>query len=346
MLAAIYDGSGLRLVNRVKPKVSSNEALLRVNAAAICGTDLRILDQGHEKIPRGVKPVLGHEFTGYIVEVGKNVNSLKLNERVVVVPNIGCGKCEQCLKGNNHQCSEYKAFGISFNGGFAEYVRLPAPAIQRGNIIPLPKSLSDKESVLIEPLSACYNALTSCSLKPGERVLIIGAGPMGILNLMLARLFGASIVIVSELSQFRSELAKKFGADAVISPTKVSWEEKIRRLTGGKGVDVAIVAVPVANAQRQAIEAVAIGGRVNFFGSLPKNEWIKNFPSNLLHRKHILVTGTSGASNIQFREVVNIVASKCLPLSNLITHQFSLGQIKEAVEVARSRQGLKIMIRP
>lgn len=233
-----------------------------------------------------------------------------------------------------------------FDGGFAEYVRLPAPVIQRGNIIPLPKNLSDKESVLIEPLSACCNALTSCCLKPGERVLIIGAGPMGILNSMLARFFGASIIIVSEVSQFRGDLAKKFGADAVIDPTKVSWEEKIRSLTGGKGVDVTVVAVPVANAQKQAIEVTAVGGRVNFFGSLPKNEWIKNFPSNLLHRKHILVTGTSGASDIQFREVVNIIASKHLPLSKVITHQFSLDQIKEAVEVARSGQGLKIMIHP
>lgn len=278
MLAAIYDGSGLRLVNRARPRISSNEALLKVSAAALCGTDLRILDQGHEKIPRGVKPVLGHEFTGYIIEVGKNVNSLKLNERVVVAPNIGCGKCEQCFKGANHQCPEYKAFGISFDGGFAEYVRLPAPVIQRGNIIPLPKNLSDKESVLIEPLSACYNALTSCCLKPGERVLIIGAGPMGILNLMLARFFGASIIIVSEVSQFRGDLAKKFGADAVIDPTKVSWEEKIRSLTGGKGVDVTVVAAPVANAQKQAIEVTAVGGRVNFLVVSQKMNGLRIFP--------------------------------------------------------------------
>jgi len=347
MLAAIYNNFGLQLRERIKPKINSGEALLKVSAATLCGTDLRILDEGHEKIPQGTELVLGHEFTGYIVETGKDVDCLRLNQRVVVAPNIGCGRCEQCLKGSNHRCPEYKAFGISLDGGFAEYVRLPASAIQRGNVIALPGNLSDKESVLIEPLAACYNALTSCYLKPGESVLIIGAGPMGVLNLMLAHLFGASMVIVSEISQLRRELAKKFGADVVIDPVKAPLEREIKKITKGKGVDVTIVAVPSADAQRQAIEVAAIGGRVNFFGTLPQNERIKNFPSNLLHRRQILVTGTSGASNIQFREVVNIIAFKKLHLlSEVITHQFALNQIEEAIKVARSGEGLKIMICP
>ncbi len=346
MLAAAYDGSDLNLEERPKPEINSKEAFLKVKAATICHTDLRIIKEGHKKISGEGSTVLGHEFTGEIVELGGSVDRLSEGQDVVIAPNIGCGKCEQCLTGNHHRCPDFRAVGINIDGGFEEYFKIPSEAIQRGNVVPVPEGVKPKLASITEPFSTCYNAMTACDLEVSDYVLIIGAGPMGILNVMMAKYGGSSKVIVSEVAEERQERAKKFGADIVLDPTDAPLEDQVEEVTRGRGVDVSIVAAPVSQAQLSAIKSTAIEGKVNFFATLPQEESLEEFPSNYLHYNQVYVTGTSGASRTHFVKTLDIMASERLSLDEIITHEYSLEEMDKAIDKARQKESLKVLVRP
>ena len=346
MLAAAYDGTGLKLEERPKPEINSEEALVKVKAASICQTDLRIIDQGHKKLSGDGSTVLGHEFTGELVEVGDEVEGLSVGQNIVIAPNIGCGKCEQCLSGNHHRCPDYRAVGISIDGGFQEYFKVPSEAIRRGNVVSVPEGIEPVEASITEPFSTCYNALTACDLGVSDFVLVVGAGPMGILNTMMAKYGGASKVIVSEVAEERQERARKFGADVVLDPTEDPLPDQIRKETRGEGVDVSIVAAPVGQAQLQAIKSTAIEGKVNFFATLPEGQELDEFPSNHLHYNQVYVTGTSGASRTHFIKTLDIIASGRVSLGEVVTDEYPLEEMDEALEKARSKESLKVAVKP
>ena len=163
MLAGVYTGKKKIELREVKiPEIKNNEILLKVKSAAICGTDLRILRSGHFKIKEGENRILGHEFAGVIEKVGSDVKGYKEGMSVGIAPNMGCGKCRYCRMGMTHLCPGYEAFGISINGAFSEYVRIPETAIRQGNLVPFDsKSTGYDEVALAEPLSCCYNAYKS-----------------------------------------------------------------------------------------------------------------------------------------------------------------------------------------
>jgi threonine dehydrogenase-like Zn-dependent dehydrogenase len=269
MLAAVYHGPhDIRLEEVPLPQPGPGEAVMRVRAASICATDLRIFNHGHFKIPEGAVCILGHEVAGEIVAVGEQVTYLTPGMRVAVVPNVGCGVCWECVRGNNNLCPDYDAFGITLDGGFAEYMLITVPAMQQGNMVEIPDNLSFEEAALNEPLSCCYNAQQACRLAPGETMVIMGAGPMGLMNLLLARYSGAGQVIVSEVQENRAHQAAEFGADLVVDPNKRDLKEAVLKATGGRGAGVIIVAVGSAALQGQAVELAARRGRVNFFAGL------------------------------------------------------------------------------
>ncbi|MFP4006037.1 MAG: alcohol dehydrogenase catalytic domain-containing protein [Candidatus Hadarchaeia archaeon] len=346
MLAAAFDGSDLNLEERPKPEISKGEALIRVKAASICQTDLRIISEGHKKLSGEGSTVLGHEFTGEIVELGDEVKGFVEEQDVVIAPNIGCGRCSQCLSGNHHRCPDFRAVGISIDGGFQEYFKAPEEAIVRGNIVPVPDGIEPRVAAVAEPFSTCYNALTACDLGVSDFVLVIGAGPMGILNLIMAKYGGASKVIVSEVLEERQKRAKEFGADAVLDPTESPLEEQVQEITRGEGVDVSIVAAPVSQAQLQAIKSTAIEGKVNFFATLPKDQSLEEFPSNYLHYNQVYVTGTSGASRNHFVDTLDIISSGRVPLDRVVTHEYPLSEMEEALEMARDSESLKVVVKP
>jgi len=347
MLAAVYHGIGdLRVEEIPEPQFGEDEALLKVRVAAICGTDRRILKYGHFKIPEGTGRVLGHELAGEIAAVGSRVKGLTPGVKVTIAPNIGCGICEQCVQGHNHLCPNYEALGISLDGGFSEYMRIPAAAIRQGNIIEIPEGVSYEEAALNEPLSCCYNGFLACGIKPGDVVFIVGAGPIGIMHLLLAKLGGASKVIVSQRSDPRRTLAAQFGADVVINPTEEDLSAIIRNETQGRGVDVVIIAALAAKAQEEALDWAAVGGRINLFGGLPKGQETVNFDANKVHYKQLTITGTTGSSSYQFRRTMDIIASRRVELSRLVTARFPLKDALKAFDTADARQGLKVVIVP
>jgi L-iditol 2-dehydrogenase len=347
MLAAVYHGiNDLRVEDIVKPAIGEDEALLRVKAAAICGTDLRILASGHFKIPQGTRRILGHEFAGEVVEVGPQASGLVSGTRIAIAPNVGCGTCQQCIQGRDHLCPNYEAFGISFDGAFAEYIRIPAAFIRRGNILPVPDGIYYEEAALNEPFSCCYHGSRACHIEPGDVVLIVGAGPIGIMHLLLARLSGASTVIVSEMIEERRLQALEFGADMAVDPVRQDLLAAVREASQGRGADVIIVAAPAPPAQEQSLDLAAIRGRINFFGGLPKESEFIRFQSNRVHYREITVTGTTGSSNYEFRRSMEIMASGRIALSPLISARFPLSEAQEAFAVAAGKKALKVLITP
>lgn len=190
MLAGVYYGSETILIEeREKPTIAPKEVLLRIRAASICGTDVRILKFGHFKIPPHTPRILCHEFAGEIVDVGREVKSLYPGMRITIAPNVGCGKCRMCRAGFNQLCPTYEAYGISWDGGFAEYMKIHAESIERGNVLELPENISYEEAALNEPLSCCFNGQERSRIYESETILVIGAGAIGIMHILLARLY-------------------------------------------------------------------------------------------------------------------------------------------------------------
>ena len=347
MLAAMYHGPGdLRLEKYPMPEIGPDEALLKVVSAGICGTDLRIFHGGHRMYADGVQRIPGHEVVGEIVAVGENVSGMHVGAMVFVSPNMGCGHCDQCVSGNNNRCADYDAFGITIDGAFAEYLRIPSEAIRQGNLIPLEPGIDPGVAALIEPLACVLRGQNAVDLHLGDLVLIVGAGPIGLMHVLLAKLRGAAKVIVSEVQDARLLRALEVGADVGVNPQKDDLSNVVARQSGGKGADVIIIAAPAHAAQENALRLAAIGGRVNLFGGLPKDKSTISFDSNMVHYKELIVTGTTACSTADCRQAAAIINAGRLDLSPLISARYSLNQALEAFEHAQDQMALKIIVEP
>ncbi|PGL70998.1 zinc-dependent dehydrogenase [Bacillus sp. AFS055030] len=342
MKAALFKGvAELQLRELSKPEINDNELLIKIKASSICGTDKRIFKNGHFKIPTNTERVLGHELSGEVYAVGKNVSKLKVGDRVTVAPNVGCGQCHMCLQGFNQLCPQYEAFGISMDGGFAEYMKVPAKAI--GNVVSIPDHISFEEAALIEPFSCAYRAYSAHDTKPGDTVLVIGPGPIGAMHVMLNKLAGAR-VIVAGTRDARLEEIKKHGADVIINSKKVDLKEAIMDLTNGNGVDVVITAVSSPEVQTQALELSGYRGRISLFGGLPKGKEMVQLDTNLIHYKEMIVTGTTGSTIDDFYQSIKLLSDRHINLMPLISATYSLDQTLVAFNHALSGEGMKTVI--
>jgi threonine dehydrogenase-like Zn-dependent dehydrogenase len=345
MKALIYHGPGdLRLDDLASPDVGDTDVLIEIRAAGICATDLRIADRGHFKIPQGTRRVLGHELAGRIAAIGRQVTGMPPGMPVAVVPNLGCGLCDQCVRGRMHLCQDYEAFGITLDGGFAEYMRVPERAWRQGLLVPLPDGLGFEEAALVEPLSCCYNGLAAARVRPGDAVLVVGGGPIGLMHVLLARLAGARRVMLSEVLDERLAQAEAFGADVLINPDAVDIHAAVLGATDGRGADVVMVAAPSPQAMEQAPELASVEGRVVYFAGLPPGRDTIAFAPNRIHYRQITVTGTTGSSRWQFRRTLDLVAARRIDLSRLVSATVSLDDGLSAFDRARSRRELKVII--
>lgn len=347
MLAAVYHGANdLRVEEVPVPKIGPGELLVRVLSASICGTDLRIVHGNHRKYAPGTVRIPGHEVVGTIAEIGAGLEGYTLGERVFVAPNMGCGHCAQCVSGNNNLCANYDAIGVTIDGGFAEFVRVPAISIQQGNVIQVSESVDPAVAALIEPFACVLRGQNAVNIRPGDVVLITGAGPIGVMHAKLARVRGAGRVVVSEPVADRAAQVKRMGADRVVNPTEEDLPAVVAEESNGRGADVIIVAAPVHAVQESALGLAAIGGRINFFGGLPKDRPHISFDSNLVHYKELVITGTTACSTNDCWQATQIVNSGRVDLSDLVSQRFPLRQAGEAFAAAEDRRSLKIVLEP
>lgn len=347
MLAAVYHGAhDLRVEQVGTPEVREGEMLVRVNSASICGTDLRIFQGAHRMYPSGTVRIPGHEVVGEIAALGKGVTGYQTGQRVFIAPNWGCGHCRQCVSGNSNRCAAYGAIGVTRDGGFAEYVHLPAQAVNQGCVMAIGADVDPAEAALIEPFACVLRGQDALRIQPGELVLVMGAGPIGQMHVRLARLRGAGRILVSEPNALRREQIRGAGADRVVDPTQEDLAAAVAEESGGNGADALIVAAPVHAAQEQALRLAGIGGRINFFGGLPKDKPIIQFDANLVHYKELVVTGTTACSTADCRRAADIVSSKRVDLSSLVSKRFALAQAVEAFAAAEDGSSLKVVLIP
>jgi L-iditol 2-dehydrogenase len=259
---------------------------------------------------------------------------------------MGCGHCRQCVSGNNNLCANYDALGVTLDGGFAEYMRIPAQAVLQGNVMPVREEVDPAVAALIEPFACVLRGQTPLHIRPGDVVLVMGAGPIGIMHMKLARLSGASRVIVSEPSQERLDQAVCMGADRGANPAVDDLTQVVADESAGQGADVVIVAAPAHAAQETALQLAGIGGRINFFGGLPKDRPTIQFDSNLVHYKELLITATTACSTGDCWRAAEIVQSGRIDLSGLVSQRFPLAEAVKAFSAAADRKTLKVVLEP
>ncbi len=341
----LYRVEDLRIEDVPTPLLSEKEILIRVKVCTICGTDVRAYHYGHKNIrfPR----IIGHELSGEIVEVAKKVKDYKIGERVTIAPAVPCGKCYYCKRGMQSMCLNLKAIGYHFNGGFAEFMRVPEVAIRNGCINLIPDNLSFEEAALAEPLACAINGQELSRIGLGDTIVIIGAGPLGCMHMQLAKVKGARKVILVELSPSRADFAKNLALpDVIINPSRDDAVQKTKEETGGRGADKVIVACSSRKAQEESLKMVSPRGIVNFFGGLPKDKSYVQFNSNLVHYGEFYVVGTHGSAPYHNELALNLLSGGRIKVKELVTHRLPLENLEEAIHLAESGKAMKVAVLP
>jgi len=347
MQAAVYHGpNDIRVESVPIPSIRKDELLIKVLSANICGTDLRIYHGGHRMYPEGTIRIPGHEVVGEITQVGEDLTNYQVGDRVFVAPNIGEENSPETLSGNNNLDPNFTAFGINLDGAFAEYMRIPSGAIRQGNVMSVKPDQDPAVAALIEPLACVLRGQNAVNVKNGDIVVVMGAGPIGILHMMLAKVRGAALVIVSEPIENRRDQALRLGANRVVDPINEDLDDIVSQVSDGRGADVIIVAAPSKPAQESALKIAAVGGRINLFGGLPKDDPIIRFDSNVVHYKELIVTGTTACSTSDCLQAAELVNSGTLDLTPLITSRFSLSEAEQAFNAAGDGTNLRVSLIP
>lgn len=346
MKALVYRGPGdLRLEERAGLEPGPGEAVLRVQACGICGTDLRIVAGSHRAFPPGTVRAPGHEMAGTIVARGHGAG-VQEGTFAFVAPNIACGLCAPCRAGRVNLCVRPQALGITRDGAFADEVLLPSELIAQGNVLPAPEALDPVAVALVEPLACVLRGARACAIKEGDLVLIMGAGPIGLLHLCVARLRAPRAVVVAERSAARRARALEWGADHVVDPDTDDVMAVAADLSDGLGADVIIVAAPAPRSQERAIALAAPGGRINFFGGLPADASRISIDSNAIHYKELIVTGTTANTSEDCRQALDLVISGQIDTGALVSARYPLAAGREAIAAAGSGRLLKVVLEP
>ncbi len=325
------------------PDLGPGDLLLRVKATTICGTDVRIFSG---KKTRGVRypSIIGHEFSGVVTDTTPEITDFAEGDAISVDPVIPCGHCEYCLSGMENVCANRRAIGYEFDGSFAEYVRIPAAAVQAGNVCRIPAGTSWEAAALAEPLACCINGQNRVGIPLGSTVLVMGAGPIGLMHIRLAKHRGARTVIASELHEHRRDAAHTFGADLVCDPRGEDVQDIVLKATGGLGADVVILAIGQPKLAEEAVGLCRKGGKVSLFAGFSPGSSV-NIDPNLVHYNEVAITGASALTRQDYRNALALVSQEEFGIDRLVTHRYPLEDMGEALAVAeQGTDSLKVAI--
>lgn len=337
-----YKQGDIRLDVVDKPQVERGGLLVKVEACAICGTDLKMYLKGN---PR-VKPpqIIGHEFVGEIVEAGKDVEGYAIGERVTMATSISCGHCDVCRSGYTNRCESLSPISYDYPGAFAEYIAIPTAGVTSGNVVKVPISVSEI-AALAEPVSCAINAQILAGVKMGDTVVVAGCGPLGAIHTQVAKTNGATRIIVTEFLQSRLEQAKELDVDDIIDVSKTDAVEQVMKLTDSIGADVVIVTAPAVSAQEQALSMARKGGMINLFASLPKDNSELKIDSRLIHYRELFISGASDSSPYHVELAVRLL-DKGLISEKIITHRLPIDEFIDGIMLMKEGKSLKVLIKP
>lgn len=337
MKALMYYGSkNVKVENVTEPKVTHDSVKVKVKYAGICGTDLH--EYQHKSFVTEDQMILGHEFTGEIVEVGEQATKFNVGDRVAIEPIWGCGECETCKTGNYNICADMKSYGIHENGGFAEYV-----VVKESNVFKLPDTLSYEHAALLEPIAVVLQSIRKSQFKIGDSVALFGAGPIGLLLSECLRAAGASKIFVAEVSEERRALALKMGADVVLNPLEDDVVQVIKDQTNG-GVDVSFDVAGVEATFVQSVDVIKPNGEFMIVSIFAKP--IEYHPTlQVIGEKKI--NSSLGYNNI-FAKAIDLLSKGSLNVEPVITNIIPLDQIVEdgLEKLLNDKTECKILVRP
>ncbi|MDK2927705.1 MAG: threonine 3-dehydrogenase [Bacillota bacterium] len=343
MLAVVKEttGPGARLAEREIPAPGPGEVVIRVRAAALCGTDIHIYEWNPWAQNAGLKLpfILGHECAGEVAAVGAGVHSLGVGDRVAVDTHIPCGTCRLCQTGRQHICQNLKLFGVHTNGCFAQYACVPAVCARR-----LPPEIPYEVGALFEPLGTAFRGAQATE-PAGKTVAVIGCGPIGLFALASLRALGAARIIAVDVSPARLEIAQRLGADYLVNPSHNDPVAALKALTEGYGVDAFIEASGNARALRQAFQALMKGGRAALIG-LPGRPIELDAGTDIVFKEATIVGIHGRLMFATWEALENLVAGGRLAVEPVITHRFPLAEFSPAIELARSAAAGKVLLDP
>lgn len=336
MRAVVYRGPGQLVVER-RPglRPAPDQVLLEIAACGVCGTDVHILDGDYPATP---DIALGHEYAGVVVEAGEKVRALRPGDRVAVDPNIACRACAACRRGDGHLCAHLEALGVTRDGGFAERCVVPAAQAYR-----LPDDVTFEAAVMAEPLSCCLHGLDLAGIRSGESVIVLGAGPIGLLMTQLVRAAGAARVLVADPVSSKRELAAQMGADIVLDPTEHAPAAAVGEVLP-EGADVVLECVGKPATATLALELARRGGTVVWFGVSPPGASATVEPY-VVYRKELTIRGAF-VNPHTFGRALDLLAQRRIQIAPLISHRFELADVPEAIATVKRHHAIKALVLP
>ena len=337
-VAMYYSNKDVRLQELPRPEPGPGEMLVKVVASGICGSDVmewyRI-----KKAPL----VLGHEIAGDVVEVGAGVARYKVGDRVFVSHHVPCGTCKYCRSGHHSACDTLRKTNFH-PGGFAEFVRIPKINVEKGVSV-LPAELTYDDGVFIEPLACVVRGLRMARFEPGTTVLVLGSGIAGLLNIKLAKALGAGRVIATDVSRYRLDAARRFGADTVIDATQ-DVPAKVREANGGLPADLVVVSTGATPAIRQSFSCVDRGGTILMFAPpMPGVE--VPVPFGDIWKDEVTITTTYAGSPQDIAEAIELLRSGKVKVADMITNRLPLAETGKGFElVAKAGESIKVIVEP
>ncbi len=336
-VARLYSFDDIRIEEMPVPDIGPGDALMKTIACGICSGDVMPW-----YIEKKAPLVLGHEPAGEIVEVGNEVSSFKPGDRIFPHHHAPCFTCKYCRRGDYVQCETWKSTRL-FPGGIAEYVLIPRINLEN-DTLDIPDTLSYEDGTLIEPTACVVKALKKAHVKRGDTVLVIGLGVMGLLNILLARKYGAGKIIGADRVPYRLKKAKGFGADETVDVSKVDLVDSLKELTAGLMADLVIVGPNSADAMKQGLHAVGAGGSVLFFTPAKPDEHLTFQPNDIYFRDINIITSYS-CGPTDTADALEIIETGTVRADKLITHRFPIDQTAEAFRLtARAGDSLKSVI--
>ena len=345
MLAAVLAGTDRLTVEEVPtPEPGPGEVLVRVGANTVCGTDVRIL-RGEKTSGVRLPVVLGHETAGHVAAVGAGIDGYEVGAPVAMAPAIPCLHCWECRHDLENMCANLRIMGYAVDGGMAEYMLVPAEAIAAGCLFVAETDLPSEQLALTEPLACVVRGQRWSRVETGDTVLVMGAGPIGLLHLQLALVSGARQVIVSQPAGPRQEQALRLGATAVVDPGRDDLAAAVRDLTHGRGADLGIVCVGVPALVNQAVELSRNAGRVCIFAGMKDKGWA-DVSANLIHYKQVVLSGSSNCTRADYELALDLIVSGRIATDVLVTHRFPLAQVLDAIGTIGDQGAVKAAVVP
>ena len=312
---------------------------LKVDSCAICGSDIRIFNHGNKRV--SYPAIIGHEVSGTVVD--SKIKEYAIGDKLSLGADIPCGKCNECLDKKPNLCKKNLAIGYQLKGGFAEYMNLKKTIFNSGPVVKL-EGLDLELGCLGEPLACSINGVEKVNMKPGGKVIIFGAGPIGIMIGFLSKfLYKAKSVDFVEVNKFRQKSLEDLNICNQIY-TGESLEENFSSIR--ESYDYVFTACSIFNTHKKGFQLLANGGAINFFGGLPNPAPYMEIITNELHYRELTLTGSHGSTPIQHATAIKIIKENKSFFQKLITHRFSLDEISKAFELASSGEGIKILIKP